>query len=130
MIVHYKTDKTLSNWRQVMKFPDTELCSTIKLGSFVLPMYKEMFDKAAEMFPWMPSKCPVKPGKFYVMNHSQYQPEVKLTDVVNTKSSSNFQYYPNGIYRPTVKLFTKDDPFVFVVQWQIEVKERLGEEEF
>jgi hypothetical protein len=37
---------------------------------------------------------------------------------------------PNGVYRFNIKLFTKQDPLGFFVQWRTEIRDRLADEDF
>jgi hypothetical protein len=37
---------------------------------------------------------------------------------------------PNGLYRFTIKLSSEADPFIYCVQWQTEIRERLNDERF
>jgi hypothetical protein len=93
-----------------------------------------MIDKSfGAIFPNRTLECPFKPGKFYAMNMKQ---EWGVDSFLSkrpdqlTKSSALGVEYPNGVYRYTVKLSTKEDPMGFFIQWRLEIRFRFNDETF
>jgi hypothetical protein len=87
-----------------------------------------MVANARVYFPDMPSKCPIKPGKYYYYNHTQtHDGMVQETGSFNPK---DLFVLPNGLYRTSIGLYTKEDPNVFSYEFIIEVKKRLGDDRF
>lgn len=77
----------------------------------IFPLYAQTLEYYKSLFPSLNLNCPIKPGPFYVMNYI----------VENLNETFFGSPLPNGIYRYSIKTFTKTDPMVFMVQWQTEV---------
>jgi hypothetical protein len=56
--------KAGNHWRQLVKVPDIDACAIFKSGS-MKTMVKDFAMFMMAHFPWIPTKCPLKPGKFY-----------------------------------------------------------------
>jgi hypothetical protein len=124
--LHYKT---VTNWRQIISTPKTEYCSSIKVIGKILPFYARNLEAYKKMFPSLNPNCPFQPGPFYVTNYTEY---IENTDYQrNNPGLAEFGVIlPNGRYRSVITLSTKTDPMVYMIQWQFEIRKRLGEEEF
>lgn len=120
--MHYKT---VSNWRQIIKGPEAEFCSSSKLGG-LLPLYRNRLEEFKIMFPHLPFFCPIEPGPLYVRDFVDKDP---LAYQQNDTVRFGFEL-PNGRYRFIIKWYTKTDPIFFLVQWQLVKRYRLGEEYF
>jgi hypothetical protein len=53
--------KTGSYWRQLLNIKDIDACSVFRTGSRDT-MVKEFFTNIMVNIPWIPTKCPLKPG--------------------------------------------------------------------
>jgi hypothetical protein len=99
----------------------------------LLPFYAKIIERYKKMFPTLNFNCPLKPGPFYVRNftYDTLSPEHANYYKDNVgKSDYGMGNLPNGIYRNVVTLSTKTDPMVYKLDWQLEVANRLGEEQF
>jgi hypothetical protein len=114
------------NWRQIFKGPEIEYCSAMKLGN-LFPFYMKEINIYKALFVNKSFDCPLQPGKYYVMNWTNHTNTVGVTARQRTGVGVDI---PNGIYRFTAKAFTKDDPLGGFVQWQTEVRDRFGQEDF
>jgi hypothetical protein len=82
--------------------------------------------------------CPIKPGKYYAMNIMEYMGDERAVWSKNASVSKPDGKpknglgvdLPNGKYRYTFKISTNTDPFVYLVQWQLDVNSRLNEDKF
>jgi hypothetical protein len=50
--------------------------------------------------------------------------------VTTKQPDKNWISLPNGVYKNVIALSTKEDSNVFLMSWDVEIRERLGEEEF
>lgn len=89
-------------------------------------MYKDLIEEGKKMFPKLPLTCPFKPGPFYVRDFIDTE---KAEYKQNDTKRFGFQL-PNGRYRVMIKWYTKTDPMVYMIQYQMDIRTRLGEEEF
>jgi hypothetical protein len=123
--MHYKNSL---NWRQLFKGPEFEYCSGMKFIDTILPLYAETIKYFKMIFPSLNFDCPVKPGPNYIANYTSETLDVKNTDAI-MKSMYGISF-PNGVYRQTLKIYTKTDPMVYMFTYYIEHRERLGDETF
>jgi hypothetical protein len=119
--------KAGSNWRQIFKGPEIEVCTASKFGTF-FPHYAKHFE-IFEKLTNISLKCPLQAGPYYLMNYTD-KVQGKTTKMNNDDKIGVGIDIPNGIYRYTIKLFTKQDPLGFFVQWRTEIRDRLAEEDF
>lgn len=118
--------KTVSNWRHIINGPEVEYCSAAKLGG-MLPFYSvNLLKYQKQFFPELSFDCPLQTGPYYAMNITEDFESKETVKEVNPFQA----HLPNGRYRYIVKFSTKTDPYVFLVQWQNEIRYRLGEEDF
>jgi hypothetical protein len=105
----------------------------LKLGNLI-PQYEKQINNTLRTFlPNTTLSCPVKPSKFYSIEVMEYTGDPnKMVNISSKKTDKNgFGFeLPNGKYRFTLSITTEDDPFVFFLQWQLEVKIRFNDEEF
>jgi hypothetical protein len=113
-----------SNWRQIFKGPEIEVCSTSKLGQF-FPHYAK-HKKILEKLTNISFECPFQAGPYYLVN---YTDKVTVKDMNDDKIGVGIDI-PNGVYRFNIKLFTKQDHLGFFVQWRTEIRDRLADEDF
>lgn len=119
--------KTVTNWRQIFKGPEVEYCNGMKFVEKMLPFYAEKIEQYKKMFPSLNPSCPLQPGPFYVTNHTKED----QNNINKTQAIAGFGgILPNGRYRFIINLSTKMDPMVYKIQWQVEIRNRLGEDEF
>jgi hypothetical protein len=70
-------------------------------------------------------------GKYYTTLNESFTEGTVEKDGRRTNKENGFGIeLPNGKYRFTFKVFTDNDPFVWLLQWQLEVRIRLNDEEF
>jgi hypothetical protein len=68
----------------------------------------------------------LKPGPVYAYNIT-----LEVAKKQANRSTKGFGIeLPNGRYLFTLHFFTKTDPYTFFLQWQLDVYNRLGEENF
>lgn len=125
--------RTTVNWRHIFHTPDIEFCSTTKYKS-LFPQLEELIESHKERFiPDVSLDCPLKPSKIYAMNVMEYtEPETDYKpDTIETHRKNGLGIaLPNGKYRYTLTFFTKKDPSIFLLQWQLQVSNRLAEDKF
>lgn len=112
------------NWRQIFKSPQIDVCA-FERSVNKLPFYKAFLDDYRRLYPEMPSKCPIKPGRYYVYNHTE--------DYENGQSiplAELIMRLPNGQYRAILLLTSRNDPLIIRLDWQREIYKRLGEDRF
>jgi hypothetical protein len=105
----------------------------MKFVENMLPFYAKMIEGYKYAFPSLNPNCPFKPGPFYVRNYTydSSSPEnVKWFKENEGKSVFGLGNLPNGRYRNVVTISTKTDPMLYKLDWQFEVANRLGEEQF
>jgi hypothetical protein len=124
--VHYKNSL---NWRQLFKGPEFEYCNGMKFIGTVMPMYAKTIEYFKQTFSYMSFDCPFKPGPRYVANYTRELLDAKSLDEL-LKSFYGLVQFPNGIYRNTLKLYTKTDPMVYIITFYGEHRNRLGDETF
>jgi hypothetical protein len=124
--------KYMVNWRQIFKGPNIEMCSTSKIGN-MFPFYaNKIAYYQTKYFPHKNLSCPVEAGPIYAYNISQ----VRRSDAGNSYSTQNENTnsygikFPNGLYQFTLHISTKSDPYLYFLQWTIQVFHRLGENNF
>jgi hypothetical protein len=108
----------------------------MKLGN-LLPQYFDMIEKERKkFFPNNTIDCPFKPGKFYATNISlvmgddkEYGPAKPYKHVIGSGLGLDVSL-PNGRYRYTIKISSKTDPYIFFLQWQLEVRIRMNDDHF
>jgi hypothetical protein len=98
--------KTGSYWRQLLRVPDIDACSLfgLKLGNKIV---KELAIHIKDKFLWIPTKCPLKPGKFYGNRTILDNPDpktvsreeiIKFQQVANSNSCSKSDENSNHVY--------------------------------
>jgi hypothetical protein len=115
---HYSIEKrTKKNWRLIFKTPEVNVCLALRLGNWI-PQYREAYHNFINVkFPNHSFTCPVKPGKYYVYDVVRF-PEVLEENPITNGFEMEL---PNGNYRMVVKLANSLDPYIFSIQWYLEV---------
>lgn len=121
--------KTVSNWRLLFKCPEIEVCSYVNAGN-MLPFFGAIYDEYRRRVPNMPYRCPVKPGRYFHTRITNEGPEPRNVTASNPKYAINHPPLPNGRYKVTGRVFTKEDPHAGYGQYQFIINRRLGEEDF
>lgn len=94
----------------------------------VLPMYAWYIKWIKETFPTLNLDCPQKAGPTYVTN---WQFEYLGNETIKMFTAPFYgSFFPNGVYRNTIKFYTKTDPMAYMFQYFIEHRVRLGDEIF
>jgi hypothetical protein len=114
-----------SSWRQIFQGPEIECCNALKLGRTF--RFYEQADKFSKLFINNSFVCPLQPGPYYVMNNMN---NISESSVNSTERSGFGIELPNGLYRFTIKTSTKADPVGGLLQWQTEIRNKLGDENF
>jgi hypothetical protein len=108
-----------------------DYCEGLKVGN-TFPLFKYGADNMAKEHPEFSLDCPFKAGKHYIMNvthRTGYEHKFKAPKFARNTNGFGFEL-PNGKYRFTLKLSRKSDPFVFFMQWELEVRFRMNDENF
>jgi hypothetical protein len=81
-----------------------------------LPLVANFIQALREIFPYVPTECPKKvPYHFEAL-------KVNYSDFHDDGEKIYRVPIANGIYRPILKFYTKDDPEAFFIEWRSEVK--------
>jgi hypothetical protein len=116
-----------------MTIPKLEYCLLLRIGKLI-PQYSRLIDLSLKkFFPGSSLNCPVKPAKFFatiVDTTGEEQPMERGKPQLETNRNGIGFELPNGKYRYTLRLHTETDPFLFFLQWQLEVKIRFNDEKF
>lgn len=81
-------------------------------------------------FPNLPTKCPIKPGKYYSENVTVFDENKQSFGASNILQKLTIGELPNGVYRHVVKLSTIKDPVGFVLYWHVEIHNAMGANDF
>lgn len=91
-----------------------------------MPLYRDNIEMYKKVFPNFFHECPIKPGPMYVRDYVD-----KGIESNNQTDKNRYGFVlPNGRYRYAIKLFTKTDPLFYVLNYQIMIRQRLGEDVF
>jgi hypothetical protein len=139
--------KTGYTWRQIIKTPQFEYCSGMKLGGFI-PFVENRIKYFQNDFPSLSWDCPAKPGNYsawhvYNFTSNLIATRVNITQIVIEKPKEAVLFdmgedgfnlmkvqLVNGIYASVINITTKDDPVGSQVNFQFEWRERLGDDKF
>lgn len=121
--------KTTSNWRQIIKINRIDLCLFFR-GSQVLPFFKQILEIGKEMFPNLPTNCPIMPGDMYFMNVTVMMSPELMKSHMKLINSFTGSMLPNGIYRVTVRIFNDQDPQGIFFWYTSQINVRLNSELF
>lgn len=118
-----------SSWRQIVKLDRYDLCLIFRQVDN-MPLANSLKEYYYKMFPSLPRKCPVAPGKYSAVN-------VTVVDEIEDTSGSGKMIeqitpgkLPNGVYRHLVRVHTREDPDGFMLFWHVEIHHRMGEYNF
>jgi hypothetical protein len=84
--------KTGSYWRQLIRVPDIDVCSVFSSESSYT-MVKEFITFVLKKVYWIPTKCPLIPGKFYGNQTILDNPDPKTAsreEIVKFQQVANF----------------------------------------
>lgn len=114
-------------WRQIIKLDKIDACA-LATGATNIDFLKAMRDEYIRMFPNLPAKCPIEPGKYYAKNVTFFDHNNPLFEW------REFQLVtpslPNGIYRHVVKFYNDEDPVGFMIYFHIELYDKMGDDRF
>jgi hypothetical protein len=125
--------RTTSNWRHIMTTPELSYCGMKKSGNSFPQFLKIFEDFKHNALGNISIDCPAAPRKIYLNltefmgNEDQYRNPVDMSEVPRNGFGVHL---PNGKYRFTVRGSTKADPNAFFVQWIVEIRVRLQEDNF
>jgi hypothetical protein len=138
--------RTVTNWRQIIKLPKFEYCSSKNLATMI-PFFANRVQAYQTEFPDLPWDCPMEAKNYsanYTYNYLQNieVTQTNVTQIVANKpkimetviSELGFKTMvldlPNGIYGNVINLTQKDDPQGFQFYFQFEWHKRLGDDKF
>lgn len=98
-------------------------------GDQVLPFLKQLLEVGKQMFPGLPTNCPIMAGDFYFMNITVMSPELVKANIKLIKAYTA-SLLPNGIYRVTGRIFDDQDPQGVFFWYTAQMYYRLNSEIF
>lgn len=140
--LHVKSESG-QNWRQVIALNKLDFCGIAK-GTNLIPTIKTSYDELIVLFPSVPLKCPILPGKYSALNATivedyseksfletpeEYKTRLRVTNV--EKKTMDFitpSVMPNGVYRVTLRFYNDMDPIGAAFYWQYFIRLRMNEE--
>lgn len=114
-------------WRQFIKLQKIDACA-LGLGATSIDFLKSIIEEYRRMFPDLPYKCPIEPGKYFAKNVTFFDnisPDFEWKEFQKLTPS-----LPNGIYRHVVKFHNEEDPIGFMLYFHIELYDKMGEDRF
>lgn len=125
--------RTIANWRHILTTPEIDYCTAMKHGN-LLPHVGKAVEIMRRDWNFPSQLCPVKPGKYYAMDIMIYSDarndyNSSVPEKLNPNNAIGIEL-PNGKYRLAFRASTSTDPYVFMVQWHLEVRHRLMENDF
>lgn len=123
------------SWRQFLKLDNLDLCAFLS-GGLTLDFLKSVKELYFHLFPTLPSKCPIEPGKYSFKNVSIFeggQSGSEAKKKIGPRGPGGFlspANLPNGIYRHTVRFYNNFDPEGFMFYWHVEFYNSMGEDRF
>lgn len=115
-----------SSWRQLIRLENYDPCWIAKHKD-LLPTISALKKYYKKHFPNMPNDCPIQPGKYYAANVTVLDEKDDSYGSEEINNSVTVGQLPNGIYRHLIKVFNKNDPFGFMLYWQVEIYNSMGE---
>lgn len=112
-------------WRQIVRLTNHDLCWVLKQTDN-LPFVNSVKQIYSKQFPNMPQRCPVEVGKYYTENVTLSDSSGSY-DLARTFTTGEM---PNGVYRHVIKLHNKKDPTGFMLFWQTQIYNKMGENNF
>lgn len=110
-------------WRQIISFEQIDACR-ISENLNIPPYVKSMWNSYHETFSSLPSRCPIKSGKYSAEN-------ITIMDESFKKLAENsIPNLPNGIYRHKLSIFNYEDPEGITIEWQVELYDKSNQDEF
>lgn len=128
----YKSAKFVYTWRQIFKLENYDFCLITRLSnSNIIPAINAFMIYMKRQFSNLPTKCPIEPRIYDSGN-------VTINDAKNESFAAieinehltPGGYLPNGVYRNVLRLHTKKDPVGFMLYWQTEIYNKMGEQDF
>jgi hypothetical protein len=117
----------------------------MKLGSLI-PFIENRTRVFQSELPGLPWKCPAKPGNyssFHVYNFTVIGKRVNITQIIPKDPKRGVKYekssagimqmvipLTNGIFANVINITTENDPAGMQVNFQFEMRDRLGDDKF
>lgn len=117
------------SWRRILKFDNLDACAILS-GGHSIDFINAIRTQYLEMFPHFPKACPISKGRYYAKNITMMNQAAEANRSAGLFRTLSSGMMPNGIYRNSFRFYSDSDPEGFMVYWQVERYNSMGDDRF